>query len=97
VKTLDLLLVVAMVPFATVNPFLYALIFNWRRSAEGRALMTCFVGLALLVDFAVLYALLPWFPAKPYVAAVVYALILTGFIRFTLVLVRELRSQHRRR
>lgn len=96
-RAVDLWLVVAMVPFATVNPILYRLVFDWRRSPEGRALMTCFVGLALLVDFAVLYAALPKFPAKPYVAAGVYALILTGFVRFTLVIVRELRAQRRRR
>ena len=95
-KTLDVLIVMAMVPFATVNPFLYWRIFNWRRSPEGRALMTCFVGFALLVDFAVLYAVLPRFPAKPYVAAAVYLLILSGFVRFTLVILRELRAQRRR-
>jgi len=96
-KALDLWLVVAMVPFATANPILYAYIYNWRRSPEGRAVMTLSIGLALLVDLAVLYALLPWFPGKPAVAAVVYALILLGLARFTVVLVRGLREQCRRK
>lgn len=95
--TLDLWLVVAMVPFATANPILYAYIFNWRRSPEGRAVMNLSIGLALLVDIAVLYALVPWFPGKPIVAAGVYVLILLGMARFTVVLVRGLREQRRRK
>jgi len=95
-ETAALLLVVAMVPFFTVNPILYAYVTNWRRSREGRAVMHLFISLAALVDFAVLYRLVPWFPGKPIVAIVVYAAILIGGVRFTAILVRTLLEQRRK-
>lgn len=94
-ELLGVWLVMAMVLPATANPILYGYVTHWRRSGEGRALMGMFVSLAALVDLAVLYYVLPWFPGKPIVAAGVYAAILVGMVRFTAILVRTLLEQRR--
>lgn len=94
--TLGIVLVFIMVPFATANPILYGRVFRWRSSPEGRAVMTLCVGMALLIDLSVVYVLAPAIPARAIVACVVYALILTGLVRFTVVVIRALRDQHRR-
>ena len=89
-QTIALLLVVAMVPFATLNPILYGVFFPWRQSREGRAMITLFTGFGLLVDFSIIYEVVPWFPGKWVVAIVVYAGILAGMAWLSYALVRLL-------
>lgn len=90
-------LVLCMVPFANLNPVLYAKYFPWRATKEGRAVVLSWVGLALLIDAATFYMLVPSFPGKPLVAVVIYAVILVGLIRWTVVLLRLLKVCSRRR
>lgn len=92
---LSALLVYAMVPFATANPIAYAYVYNWRKSPEGRAVMTLLVSLAALVDFTVLFRIVPAFPGKSIVAVVVMAAILLGMVRLSVVIARALRDQRR--
>lgn len=96
-ETLKVALVLAMVPFATANPIMYAYVYNWRRSAEGRAVMNLLVSWAALIDLAVLFWAVPSFPGKSWVAIVVYLGILTGTVRLSVVIARALRNQRRRR
>lgn len=88
-------LVFAMVPFATLNPIAYAYVFNWRKSPEGRAVMNVLLSLAALVDFTVIFRLVPDFPSKPQITTVVFASILAGMVRLSVVILRTLRDQRR--
>lgn len=97
-STLDVIalgLLLVMVPAATAFPILYAWQ-PWSSEAVGRALMLSSVGLALLVDFAVLYRLLDG-EIPPGVRVVVYLLIAVGMYYQLFNLVRAQRRRRRRR
>lgn len=84
-----------MVPFVTAFPILYGLFWPWHTTPQGRAIFTKSVGMALLVDLAVLYRLFPdHLPPKAVVASFVYAVILAGQIGLVVAL---LLSWHHRR
>jgi hypothetical protein len=68
-------------------PILYAMT-PWWRTHIGRATMTLFAGLAMLVDFAVLYRLVAG-EAPDWLRVVVYGLIAAGLYYTLWVLVRE--------
>lgn len=71
---------------ATLFPILYGRS-PWRRSKVGRALMTKAVGIALLIDFSVLYVLLGR-DAPGWLRVVVYGLVITGVWMQFVALVR---------
>ena len=94
---LAVLLVVAMVPFATVAAGVYLLRFPWRRTREGWAFAFVVTSFALLIDLAVLYEFVPSFPGKPLVKVILYAVILLGQIQLAVSLLSVTRAERYRR
>lgn len=88
--------VVLMVPFTTTFAVLYGVFWPWYRSAQGRAIFAKAVGMALLIDFAVLYMVLPdhVLPPKEYVAPFVYAVILASQIGLVASLLLSWHTRH---
>lgn len=91
-ETIAVAVVVAGVIPATLFPILYAR-GPWRRSFVGRALMTKAIGIALLIDFAVVSHFTPW-DTPTAVAVLVYGLVVGGvWLQFLALIVVRYRSR----
>lgn len=78
------ILILLAAPAATLYPLLFCLTAPWRgagawwRSPIGRALMTKAMGLALLIDLALLHRVVEPYPGQEAVRLVVFSLIVAG-------------------
>ena len=78
---------------ANAFPIMYGAFWPWHKHPQGRAIFTLSAGLALLVDFAVLYQLFPDAPARPIVASFVYGVILFGLVSLNVSLIQSWRDR----
>lgn len=98
-ETLDayasVLVFLAVIP-ATAFPILYGFRSAWWIHPIGRALMTKAIGMALLIDITVIYALFgDEYPGRHLVRAIVYTLIVAGLYYQTAVLISIQRAARR--
>lgn len=81
---------------ANAVPIFYALKFPWRQFDEGKAVMISTIGLALLVDLALVFRVVPlplW--SRVVIADIVYTVILAGSTYKLVVLIRNWRRSRR--